>query len=121
MPPIIVYKYNQVMLELNSKDFSFVGEGLTAELYNIFEKIKFKPNLTQNGAISLLCVVDEHPEKTAQLALEAGLFFDVQVSHNLTLLTIRHYNQQIISELCVHRSIILQQQTQETMQVLMKT
>ena len=118
LPPIIVYKYNQVMLELSSKDFSFVGEGLTAELYSIFERIKFKPNLTQNGAISLLCVVDEHAEKIDQLAHEAARYFDVQVTRNLSLLTIRHYNEAIKNELIGDRSIILQQQTPETIQVL---
>ena len=118
LPPIIVYKYNQVMLELSSKDFSFVGEGLTAELYSIFERIKFKPNLTQNGAISLLCVVDEHAEKIDQLAHEAARYFDVQVTRNLSLLTIRHYNEGIKNELIAGRSIILQQQTPETIQVL---
>ncbi|HEY0067867.1 MAG TPA: aspartate kinase, partial [Flavisolibacter sp.] len=85
LPPIIVYKESQVLMQLSSRDFSFVGEGLTAELYRLFEKIKFKPNLTQNAAISLLCVVDAHPEKVDQLAHEASGLFDVQVTQGLTL------------------------------------
>lgn len=120
LPPIIVYKHNQVLIELSSKDFSFVGEGLTAELYKIFEHLKFKPNLTQNGAISLLCVIDEHPEKVDQLAHAAAAFFDVQLNKNLTLLTIRHYDHTLLGRLCRNCEIILQQQTQETIQVLMK-
>lgn len=120
LPPIIVYKHNQVLIQLNSKDFSFAGEGLTAELYKIFEQLKIKPNLTQNGAISLLCVVDGHSEKVDQLAHAASSFFDVQVNKNLTLLTIRHYHQKIVGELCKHGEIILQQQTPETIQVLMR-
>jgi aspartate kinase len=118
LPPIIVYKYNQVLVELYSKDFSFVGEGLNAEFYRIFDKIKFKPNLTQNAAISMLCVVDEHSEKVDQLAHEASLFFDVQLSRQLTLLTIRHFNDEIVKELIKDHRIILQQQTPETLQVL---
>lgn len=120
LPPIIVYKYKQVMLELISKDFSFVSEGLTGALYQVFEKINFKPNLTQNGAIGFICVVDEHPEKVEQLAHEADHLFDVQIERDLTLLTIRHYNAEIISALCKDRMIILQQQTRETIQFLMK-
>ena len=120
LPPIIVYKHNQVMLELSSKDFSFVGEGLTAELYNIFEKINFKPNLTQNGAISLLCVVDEHAEKVDDLAQQAAHLFDVQVTRDLELLTIRHYNAEIVAELIGEREVILEQKTRETIQVLMQ-
>jgi aspartate kinase len=119
LPPIIVYKQNQVLVQLNSRDFSFVGEGLTAELYKMFEQIKFKPNLTQNGAISLLCVVDGHPEKINELALEATKLFDVQVIKGLTLLTIRHYNESLVKELCGEGQIILKQQTPETIQVLL--
>jgi aspartate kinase len=120
LPPIIVYKESQVLMQLSSRDFSFVGEGLTAELYRLFEKIKFKPNLTQNAAISLLCVVDAHPEKVDQLAHEASGLFDVQVTQGLTLLTIRHYNHSLLSHLCSECQIILQQQTPETVQVLMR-
>jgi aspartate kinase len=105
-------------VQLNSRDFSFVGEGLTAELYKMFEQIKFKPNLTQNGAISLLCVVDGHAEKINELAMEASKLFDVQVTKGLTLLTIRHYNESLVKELCGEGQIILKQQTPETIQVL---
>jgi aspartate kinase len=118
LPPIIVYKQNQALVQLNSRDFSFVGEGLTAELYKMFEQIKFKPNLTQNGAISLLCVVDGHAEKINELAMEASKLFDVQVTKGLTLLTIRHYNEGLVKELCGEGQIILKQQTPETIQVL---
>ncbi|RYG29102.1 MAG: aspartate kinase, partial [Chitinophagaceae bacterium] len=40
LPPIIVLKENQVMLELRSKDFSFVGEHHVGHLYHLFEELK---------------------------------------------------------------------------------
>ncbi len=118
LPPIIVYKYNQVMMQLSSKNFSFVSEGLTGELYLFFKEVKVQPNLTQNGAISLVCVLDDHPEKVAQLAHAAEALFHVQITRDLTLLTIRHYNTEIVAELSNKCSIILQQQTTETIQLL---
>lgn len=120
LPPIIVYKHDQVLVQLTSKDFSFVGEGLTAKVYSLFEQLKFKPNLTQNAAISLQCVVDEHPQKVEEFALALSDVFDVQVTKGLTLLTIRHYNETILSELCDKCPLLLQQKTPETVQVLMK-
>jgi aspartate kinase len=120
LPPIIVYKYNQVLMQLRSKDFSFVGEGLTASLYKLFEQLKFKPNLTQNAAISLLCVIDDHPEKVNQMAHHAEKYFNVHLEKDLSLLTIRHYNQSLLDELCKDCEVILRQQTTETIQVLMK-
>lgn len=120
LPPIIVYKESQVLLTLTSKDFSFVSESLSTELYTIFEKLKFKPNLTQNTAISLLIVMDDFSDKVNELALMAAQDFDVVIERDLLLLTIRHYNDSITKELIHNNLIVLKQQTPETIQVLMK-
>ena len=120
LPPIIVYKQKQVLVELRSRDFSFVGEGLTAEVDEIFRSIKFKPNLIQTAAISILCVVDDYSDKVQEFALKASNSFDVTVSKDLTLLTIRHYDAQILSELLGSKETVLRQQTPDTIQVLMK-
>ncbi|GAC1703587.1 MAG: aspartate kinase [Flavisolibacter sp.] len=120
LPSIIVYKTNQVLLHLTTKDFSFVGEGLTKDIYNLFNEMKFEPNLTQHAAISMLCVVDDHPEKIEQFALAASLFSEIQVTKNLTLLTIRHYTLELINELSSKAIRILKQQTPETVQVLVQ-
>ena len=120
LPPIIVYKDNQALIQLNSRDYSFVGEGLTAEIYRIFEKLKFRPNLTQNAAISMLCVVDDQPEKVDRFAWETTGLFDVHVNRDLLLLTVRHYNEDLLKELVNNHEVVLRQQTGETVQVLMK-
>lgn len=120
LPPIIVYKRAQVLVQLSSRDFSFVSEGLTTGVYRLLETVKLKPNLTQNAAISMLCVVDDHAEKVESFALHASEHYDVQVTRNLTLLTIRHYTEAVLQELCRNCKVILQQQTPETVQVLME-
>lgn len=120
LPPIIVSKENQVMLELRTRDYSFVGEQYIGKLYQLFEKLNFKANLTQNGAISFLCVLDDREEKIEKLAFEVADFFDVQVMKGLNLLTIRHYNNEIVEKLTREKSILLRQQTTETIQLLMR-
>ena len=119
LPPIIVYKADQALLQLSSRDFSFVGEGLTAEVYRIFEELKFRPNLTQNAAISLLCVVDDRQEKVEALALKASELFDVNVTKGLTMLTVRHYQKALVEKLTAGHKIVLQQQTPETIQMVL--
>jgi len=119
LPPIIVLKEKQVMLEMRSKDFSFVGEHHVGQLYQLFEKIKIKPNLTQNAAISFVAVLDDRQEKIEQLALQASQIFDVSVVKGLSLLTIRHYNKELFEKLSSGKNILLHQQTPETIQVLM--
>lgn len=120
LPPIIVVKDNQVLMQMRSKDYSFVEDQLNQELHRLFDEVRIHPNLTQNGAIQLYCSLDDKPEKIEKLALAASELFDVQVEKGITLLTIRHYTPEIIQELTRDKSIILQQQTRETLQVLMK-
>ncbi len=120
LPPIIVLKENQVMLEMISKDFSFVGEHHVGTLYHLFEKYNLKPNLTQNGAISFTAVLDNWHEKIEKLALEASAIFDVKVSNNLSLLTIRHFNRDVFDKLTEGKKILLQQRSTETIQSLIQ-
>ena len=119
LPPIIVFKQNQVMIQMKSRDFSFVGEKPVGQLYHLFEELNIKPNLTQNGAITFTCVLDDRAEKIEKLALEAAAVFDVDVMKGLELLTIRHYNQTVFEKLTAGRTILLRQQTPDTIQLLL--
>ncbi len=119
LPPIIVLKEKQVMLEMNSRDFSFVGEHHVGRLYQLFEQLHIKPNLTQNAAISFTAVLDDRPEKIEKLALAASEILDVQLIKGLSLLTIRHYQSELIDVLTKGRSILLRQQTPDTIQMLL--
>ena len=120
LPPIIVVKENQALIHLKSKDFSFVGEKSVGHLYHLFEQLSIKPNLTQNGAISFVCCVDDRPDKIEQLALEASAYFDVSVEKGLRLLTVRHYTPEVLAKLVGNNAVVLQQQSPETAQVLMR-
>ncbi len=120
LPPIIVYKRKQVLITLESKDFSFVEGKPVNALYEILEEIKMKPNLTQNTAISLFVCLDDIPEKVDEIALRAAAIFDVVLEKNLTLLTIRHYTKEFIERLTRNRIIVLEQKTSDTVQLLMR-
>ncbi|HEU4861559.1 MAG TPA: aspartate kinase [Chitinophagaceae bacterium] len=120
LPPIIVIKENQVMIELSSRDFSFVEEKPIANLFHLFEKLKIKPNLTQNAAISMICVLDDRKDKIEKLALAASEFFDINVTKGLTLLTIRHYTTEVYQKLTEGKKMLLQQRTNDTVQALLQ-
>ena len=120
LPPVIVLKQGQVLLHLHSKDFSFVGETGAEPLYHLFGQIRIKPNLIQSGAVSLQVCLDDRVDKIEKLALAAAEFFDVQIERGLTLLTIRHYNEEVLQRLTSGRQEVLRQQTKETVQILMR-
>ncbi len=120
LPPIIVHKSNQVLIQFKSKDFSFVEDKPIQQLHDLLNDIKIKPNLSQNTAISLLCCFDDHAEKIDQLAQAASNIFDVEVERNLTLLTIRHYQQDSIHKLTADKNVLLEQKTLQTVQMIMR-
>jgi aspartate kinase len=118
LPPIIVIKADQVLVHLHSQDFSFVGEKPVSQLYEMFAQVRFKPNLIQTGAISLQVCVDNRSEKIDQLAALASQIFDVNIEKGLQLLSIRHYNDELLQNMTEGKDVVLIQQTKETVQVL---
>ena len=120
LPPIIVLKENQVLLKISTRDFSFIGETGIGHLYKLFASIKIRPNIIQSGAISLLCSFDDKLEKIEKLAIAASEIFDVQVEKNINLLTVRHFNDEVVTKLTKGKTAVLTQQTTETIQILMK-
>lgn len=120
LPPVIVLKENQALIQLHSKDFSFVGEKPVADLYQLLADSKIKPNLMQTGAVTIQVCLDNQSEKIEKLAIAATDIFDVQVEKGLTLLTIRHYNEAILQKMIAGRGVELMQQTPETVQVVMQ-
>ena len=120
LPPIIVLKGQQVLIHFRSKDFSFMEGRALGQLHKIFNAVKLQPNLTQNTAISFVCCFDGHAEKTGQIAADASLLFDVDVERDLSLLTIRHYDNATIEKLTRDKNIILEQRTPETMQAVIR-
>ncbi|MBC7826303.1 MAG: aspartate kinase [Chitinophagaceae bacterium] len=120
LPPLIVLKEKQVLIHLHSKDFSFVGEKPVAALYHLFHDIRVKPNLIQTGAVTIQVCLDDHAEKIEKLAIAASDLFEVQVEKNLTLLTIRHYNEEILQKMIAGKQTELRQQSPDTVQMLMR-
>jgi len=118
LPPIYVVKQKQVLFQLTSQDYSFVGDELIISLYQIFKEIKIKPNLIQTGAVSLQLCVDDRADKVELLASKASAIFDVQIEKELELLTIRHYDEESINQLTENKNILLTQKTSETFQAL---
>ncbi len=120
LPPIIVLKSNQVLMHLCSRDFSFVGEKPISRLYELLAETRIKPNLLQTAAVNIMLCVDDRNEKVEALSLSAAEIFDVQIEKGLTLLTIRHYTNDLLADMTKGKVIVLKQQSPETVQLLMK-
>lgn len=111
LPPIIVVKNNQALIELHTKDFSFIGEQPMSDLYEMMAKLKIKPNLIQTHAVSLQLCMDDRSDKIEKLALALADQFEVTVSKGLSLLSIRHYTNELIDEMTTGMEIEIRQQS----------
>jgi len=120
LPPIIVIKKDQVFMQLHTRDFSFVGEKPISGLYELFADLHVRPNLIQSGAVSIQLCLDDRPEKLEKLAHAAAAVFEVEMEKGFVLLTIRHYEKNLLDGLTAGRQTKLIQQTTDTVQVLMK-
>lgn len=118
IPPIIVLKEKQVLVQMQSQDFSFVGEKPMSRLYELFAELNIRPNLIQTAAINIQLCMDDRQEKIDSLCTSASEIFDVQLQKDLTLLTIRHYTEELLWNMTQGKNILLTQKTKDTVQVL---
>ncbi len=119
-PPIIVLKQNQELVQVTTKDFSFITEDNLSKLYSIFHDLKIKINLIQNAAISFVASVDNREDKIKMLMEALSKDYKVSINDNVSLLTVRHYTPEVIEELTKGKQILLRQETRKTVQVIMK-
>lgn len=119
-PPLIVLKKDQILLQITSRDFSFITEENLRNLYDIFHGQHVKINLIQNAAISLVVCVDNREDKIKSLVEELEKDYKVLRNEDVQLLTIRHYTPSIMEELTKGRIILLEQKTRQTVQVVVK-
>lgn len=119
-PPLIILKKNQILLQVTTRDFSFITEDNLSNLYSIFHQLKIKINLIQNAAISFVACIDNKEEKVKELISLLEQNFKVFSNEDVSLLTIRHYTPETLFDLTKGRYTLLEQKTRQTVQVVLK-
>jgi aspartate kinase len=119
-PPILVKKTNQVLLQITSKDFSFITDDKLSEIYDVFHNVNAHINIMQTAAISLVASIDYNKEKLDKLYAAFASDYNLLRNENIDLLTIRHHNPAVIEKYTAGKTILLEQKTRHTIQLLMK-
>lgn len=118
--PCFIVKREQVLISLSSIDFSFIMEENISEIFGLFHEFKIKVNLIQNSAISFsVCVEDKFGNYKDLLAILAKKF-KVGYNENVTLYTIRHFNDTAAQTVVEGKTVLLKQLGTETMQIVTK-
>jgi aspartate kinase len=118
--PSYIFKGNQVLLSISSRDFSFIVEEHISAIFALFAQHKVKIQTMQNSAISFSVSVSANKDQLTSLMDELKNDYQVLYNEGLELLTIRHYNEKIVEELVRGKEVLLQQKTRHTMRLLMR-
>ncbi len=118
--PCFIVKKNQVLISLSSLDFSFIVEENISEVFSLFHKYQIKVDLIQNSAISFSVCVDNKFGHLDKLITELKANFKVSYEENVSLYTIRHFNNEAATTLEAGKEILLKQLGTETYQIVTK-
>jgi len=118
--PCYIVKKDQVLISLSSLDFSYIVEENISEIFKLLHLYKMKVDVIQNSAISFSVCVDNIYNNLEALLQHLKAKFKVTVNNNVSLYTVRHYNQQAIDSVEQGKTLLLKQLTQETIQIVTK-
>lgn len=114
LPPIFIDKSNQLLLTLSPRDFSFIAEEKLSRIFATLAKYRLRLNLMQNSAITFSFCIDLNEAIFDDFINELHDEYEVLYNKNVRLLTIRHYNEDIIHKLTDHKNILVEQRSRLT-------
>jgi aspartate kinase len=118
--PCFIVKKNQILISLSSLDFSYIMEENISEIFSLLHLYKMKVDVIQNSAISFSVCIDNLYDNLEKLLQHLKAKFKVTCDENVSLYTIRHYNDVAIKELEKGKVLLLKQLTQGTVQIVTK-
>lgn len=118
--PVIIVKQNQVLLSISTKDYSFISEGHLSDIFGLFAKTPVKINIMQASALSFTVCFDDDAERFQKLTTALKQSFRIKYNNQLSLITVRHYKTELVKELTAEKTILLEQISRNTVQVVVK-
>lgn len=120
LPPIFILKENQVLITLSPKDFSFISIEDIDRVVNFLLENRVKVTLMQQSAIDLNLVLDAPEANLEDLFAELASFYTIRYNTQLTLITIRHYTEEVLDWMVKEKDIYLEQHSRLTARMLVK-
>ena len=118
--PSYIFKKNQVLISISTRDFSFVVEEHLEDIFGIFNKHKVRINLMQNSALNFTVCSDADPHRIGGLMEELKTGYRVLFNDEIELLTIRHYNDETIEKVTKNKKILVDQRSRITARMVVK-
>jgi aspartate kinase len=118
--PSYIFKGDQVLVSVMPKDFSFVAEDNLKEIFETLSSLGVRISLMENSAISFSFCIDKDEYKQEQLFEKLKSNYAIKYNENLTLITIRHYDDKTIQKLTEGRQVILEQRSRTTVRMIVR-
>ena len=120
LTPLYIFKSNQTLLSILPKDFSFIAEDNLQTIFKALAELNIRVNLMQNTALSFSLCIDDNPMLLTRLRDRLQEQFRLRYNQGLQLITIRYYTQEIIDRIVGTSTILLQQRTRTTAQLIIQ-
>lgn len=120
LPPLIVFKENQCLVSCKVTDYTFVNEEQLTAIFHALSDLNIRLNVMQNSAISFSFCIDFRENKLNALIGRLQEQFEVYYNTNLTLITIKNYDEHSFESYRKQSGILLEQSSRSTLQVLVR-
>lgn len=118
--PCFIVKKNQVLISLSTLDFSFIVEENISAIFGLFHRYQIKVDLIQNTAISFSVCIDNKFGHLEELIAALKNDFKVTYEENVSLFTIRHFDDAAAQKIEAGKEVLLKQRGTETYQIITK-
>jgi aspartate kinase len=118
--PSYIFIENQILVSISPKDFSFIAEDNLSFIFAKLAEAKIKVNLIQNSALSFSVCFENSTNNVEHLFSLLKGTFDVRYNDKATLLTIRHYNEEVLTKMTANKTILLEQKSRNSARFVLR-
>ena len=118
LPPIVIRKDGQVMMELKTQDRQFLRGEMLTRLFEMLDDQQLSINLISTEALGVKLCADDRPERVEAFCLEAAGLFEIELRRGLSMLSLRHSTAELIRSLTAGRQILMRTECPQVAQFL---
>lgn len=116
--PCYIVMKNQMLLHISVKDLSFIVEDHLSQIFSALAKHNVKVNVMQNTAVSFTLCIENDLRKIIPLLEEISESYSISKQEDLTLYTVRNYDQIDIPSFIKGKQVFLQQKSDKTLHLV---
>ena len=113
-----ILKENQTLLNVETRDFSFIAEDHISLIFTLLAKYKIKVSLMQNSAISLALCLEDKFGTANDFNEELQQNFITQMTKNVALFTVRNAELDKLDKFYKDKKVLLEHISKKTFQMV---